>query len=174
MLIFSTTLAFAQDSTKNEIDLTNEELILIFGISSGVVIGLFLFLARDIVLRKKTDYEKGKFESQKDRTYEKYHSDWFDDSTETIGSKEIFEESEEFRKASLNSSLPKYYEVLGIKLDATQNEIKNRYRSLAKEHHPDKTSDPKSEETMVEINKAYEVLSDKERKKNYDKYYKQD
>src|SRR3970040_293121 len=61
--------------------------------------------------------------------------------------------------------------TLEIPKNATQNEIKNQCRRLVKEWHPDKNPDPKTKEKMAEINKAYEVLSDKERRNNYDKYF---
>lgn len=60
-----------------------------------------------------------------------------------------------------------YYNVLGIKKDATESEIKKAYRKLALVHHPDKGGD---ETKFKEIAEAYEVLSDPEKKSNYDKY----
>ena len=63
-------------------------------------------------------------------------------------------------------------EILGVPKNATQDEIKKQYRFLAKEHHPDKTTDKDSEKKMAEINEAYEVLSDQNRKELYDKYFK--
>ena len=55
--------------------------------------------------------------------------------------------------------------------NASNTEIKNRYRELAKQYHPDKNKDS-SEEKMAEINKAYEVLSDEKLRDEYDKFYK--
>ena len=55
--------------------MSDEEKIIIFGGFAIAVIGLFLFLARDIILRKTT-YDKEDLESKKDKTNEKYHSDW--------------------------------------------------------------------------------------------------
>ena len=52
-----------------------------------------------------------------------------------------------------------------------QEEIKNKFRDLVKKTHPDKTKKD-SEEEMVELNKAYEILSDKERREKYDRYLK--
>ena len=69
-----------------------------------------------------------------------------------------------------NSSLPNYYEILGIPKDATQENIKVRFRSLAKEWHPDKNKGKMADKKMIEINKAYEVLSDDKRRKSYDKF----
>jgi len=50
-------------------------------------------------------------------------------------------------------------------------EIRNKFRELAKKTHPDKTKE-NSEEKMAELNKAYEILSDRERREKYDKYLK--
>lgn len=60
-----------------------------------------------------------------------------------------------------------YYEVLGLKKGASDKEIKKSFRNLAKEHHPDKGG---NDETFKEINEAYEVLKDPDKKANYDKY----
>ncbi|MBC8251688.1 MAG: DnaJ domain-containing protein [Candidatus Nitrosopelagicus sp.] len=70
-----------------------------------------------------------------------------------------------------DNSLPNYYLILGLTNDSSQSEIKNQYRKLAKQHHPDRNKDP-SEEKMAQINKAYEVLSDKQLKAEYDKFCK--
>ena len=153
-----------------ELEVTDEEKIMLFSGFSIVVIGIFLFLARDVILRRKTSYDKEKLESKQDKTYEKYHSDWSDDYEE-LGKRKNTKESQEFRDAATNDTLPNYYEVLGVAIDATQDEIKNKFRDLAKKTHPDKTK-VNSEEKMSELNKAYEVLSDKERRETYDKYIK--
>jgi len=60
-----------------------------------------------------------------------------------------------------------YYEILGVSRDASQEEIKKAYRKLAHEHHPDKGGD---EEKFKKINKAYQVLSDEQKRAQYDKY----
>ena len=70
-----------------------------------------------------------------------------------------------------NKTLPNYYEILGINQSATLSQIKEKFRLLAKEWHPDKRKDS-SEERMTEINKAYEVLSNQKLRDEYDKYYK--
>ena len=62
---------------------------------------------------------------------------------------------------------------MGIKSDASAEEIKKNFRELAKKTHPDKTKE-NSEQEMIKINKAYEILSDEESRKNYDKYMKSD
>ena len=158
------------DELDMDLVVTDEEKIILFSGFSIVVIGIFLFLARDVILRRKTSYDKEKLESKQDKTYEKYHSDWGDDYEE-LGKRKNTKESQEFRDAAINDNLPNYYEVLGVANDATQDEIKIKFRELAKKTHPDKTK-INSEEKMSELNKAYEVLSDKERRESYDKYMK--
>ncbi|CAN6630646.1 dnaJ-like protein 1 [Trichomonascus vanleenenianus] len=66
-----------------------------------------------------------------------------------------------------------YYDVLGIKVDATDIEIKKAYRKLAIIHHPDKNpDDPTAHEKFQEIGEAYQVLSDKDLRKRYDEFGK--
>ena len=62
-----------------------------------------------------------------------------------------------------------YYEVLGVAKGASEDEIKKAYRALAKKYHPDANKDDKSAEAKFkEINEAYSVLSDKEKRAQYD------
>lgn len=61
-----------------------------------------------------------------------------------------------------------YYEILGINKTANQAEIKKAYRELSKKYHPDKN--PDGEEMFKEINEAYSVLSDSEKKNHYDRF----
>ena len=63
-----------------------------------------------------------------------------------------------------------YYEVLGIPKTASQDEIKNAFRSLAREFHPDVNKSPDAEEKFKEINEAYGVLSDEEKRAAYDRF----
>ena len=62
-----------------------------------------------------------------------------------------------------------YYKILEVPKDATQAEIKKKYRKLAVKYHPDKNADnPQAEEKFKEISEAYEVLKDPEKRKKYD------
>ncbi len=174
ILTFSVTLPESLQQEKlgqeksNEVNLSDNELILVFSVSISVVVGIFLYLARHLFSRKKDIYEKGAFDSQKNRDYEKYHSDWTSDDYRFDTDNK--NEDEEFKKSLQNSSLPNYYEILGVPKDASPENIKVRFRSLAKEWHPDKNKGKEADEKMIEINKAYEVLSDDKRRKSYDKF----
>lgn len=63
-----------------------------------------------------------------------------------------------------------YYEVLGVSKDASQAEIKKAYRQLSKKYHPDINKAPGAEEKFKEVTEAYEVLSDEQKRANYDQY----
>jgi molecular chaperone DnaJ len=62
------------------------------------------------------------------------------------------------------------YEILGVQRDASADEIKRAYRSLAREHHPDVSSAPEAEERFKEIVGAYEILSDPQKRQRYDAF----
>ncbi len=61
-----------------------------------------------------------------------------------------------------------YYEIMGIKRDATQDEIKRSYRKLARKYHPDVSKAADAEERFKEVGEAYEVLKDPEKRTAYD------
>ena len=64
-----------------------------------------------------------------------------------------------------------YYEVLGVEKNASENEIKKAYRKLAMKYHPDQNPGDKSaEEKFKEVNEAYEILSDADKKARYDQF----
>jgi DnaJ-class molecular chaperone len=62
------------------------------------------------------------------------------------------------------------YDVLGVKRDASEAEIKAAFRKLAKKHHPDQNKDdPKAKERFAEVNAAYEIVGDKAKRKQFDR-----
>ncbi len=61
-----------------------------------------------------------------------------------------------------------YYKTLGLDKKASEDDIKKAYRSLARKYHPDVNKDPKAEEMFKEVNEAYQVLSDSEKRQKYD------
>ncbi|MBX5446279.1 molecular chaperone DnaJ [Sphaerobacter sp.] len=63
-----------------------------------------------------------------------------------------------------------YYEVLGVSRDASAEEIRRAYRRLARKYHPDVNREEGAEERFKEINEAYEVLGDEERRAAYDRF----
>merc|ERR1719265_2379496 len=66
-----------------------------------------------------------------------------------------------------NADTTKFYKLLEVDKNATEPEIKKAYRKLAVKHHPDKGGDP---EKFKEITRAYEVLSDKDKREKYDRF----
>jgi molecular chaperone DnaJ len=156
----------------NEYDTISEsDQLFIFSICGIIIIGLGVFLARHSIIRKKTEYDTGEWDSKKNRDYEKYHSDWMSDEVnfERDGKKKLTDE--EFRKSLLANNLPNYYEILQIQKNTSQAEIKNQYRHLAKKWHPDREKSPDAERKMMQINMAYEVLSNPKRRKMYDQHF---
>lgn len=76
-----------------------------------------------------------------------------------------------FSSSSSSSSLKgNPYTILGVKGDATQSEIKKAYLQSVKKYHPDTNKDPKASTKFIEVQAAFELLSDKERKANFDNY----
>jgi molecular chaperone DnaJ len=63
-----------------------------------------------------------------------------------------------------------YYEVLGVDRNASEEDIKKAFRTLAFKYHPDKNSDPDAEQKFKEINEAHEVLSDQQKRAAYDHF----
>lgn len=61
-----------------------------------------------------------------------------------------------------------YYEILGVKKDATKQEIHKAFRQLARKYHPDKNKDKGAQDEFIKIFKAYETLSDEKKRKEYD------
>ena len=64
-----------------------------------------------------------------------------------------------------------YYDVLGLERGASEGDIKKAFRKMAMEHHPDRNQhDPKSEARFKEVNEAYDVLKDGQKKAAYDRF----
>ena len=71
----------------------------------------------------------------------------------------------------MSSQKRDYYEVLGVSKDTSKNDIKLAYRRLARKLHPDlNKTDPKAKEKFIELQEAYEVLSDENKRQNYDRF----
>ena len=67
--------------------------------------------------------------------------------------------------------MPNYYDTLGISKEASEKDIRQAFRRLARQHHPDVNPDnPSAEDKFKEINEAYTVLNDPESRKKYDRY----
>jgi molecular chaperone DnaJ len=68
------------------------------------------------------------------------------------------------------ASVKDYYEILGIPRDASDEDIKKAFRKLAFQYHPDHNKEPAAEEQFKQVNEAYQVLSDSEKRARYDRY----
>ena len=62
------------------------------------------------------------------------------------------------------------YEVLGVSKSASADEIKSAYRKLARKYHPDLNKEPGAEEKFKEVQEAYDILSDADKKAKYDQF----
>lgn len=71
---------------------------------------------------------------------------------------------------SNNNKKRDYYEVLGVAKNASLDEIKRAFRKLAMKYHPDRNKEPDAEQKFKEINEAYQVLSDNEKRNIYDQF----
>src|SRR5438552_7175967 len=63
-----------------------------------------------------------------------------------------------------------YYDVLGVQKGAGKDEIKSAYRKLALQYHPDRNKSPEATERFKEISEAYAILSDDEKRNQYDQF----
>ncbi|MBO6224054.1 MAG: J domain-containing protein, partial [Psychrobacter sp.] len=61
-----------------------------------------------------------------------------------------------------------YYDILGVKKDASDADIKKKYRKLVRQYHPDVSDDPDADNKIAEINNAYETIRDKDKRAEYD------
>lgn len=73
------------------------------------------------------------------------------------------------RMTTVRTSPTRYYDVLGLNPNATQNQIKSAYYKMSKLHHPDVTTCTKSHALFTEINEAYEILGNLRKRRMYDK-----
>ena len=153
------------------------DLVLLFAVSIAAVAGIALYISREAIARKKTPYDRGSYESQRNRDYEKYHSGWGDESAAGRGAGGLDDDldddfDDDFGGGATDGRFPDYYGVLDLGRDAGQGEVKQRYRELAKEAHPDRAGGAPgggdAVRRMALINEAYEVLSDPDRRKRYD------
>ena len=159
------------NKVSNGDSLSESDQIIIFAVAAIIIISVLLFLARDSIFRKKTEYDATDWASKKNRDYEKYHSEWMNDeiSFERKGKNKLSDD--EFRKSLLNQNIPDYYAILQVQKNASQDEIKGQFRLLAKKWHPDKKQSDDAEKKMAEINIAYEILSSTKRRKMYDQHF---
>lgn len=170
--------AYAQDAAGGDGEGPSEsDLVIIFAASIAAVAGIALYVSREAIARKRTDYDRGAYDSQRDRDYEKYHSGWGDESAAgggaDMGDGGGDGGEDEFRpgRPAAGARGPDYYEVLGLERTAGAGEVKRRYRELAKRVHPDRAGEEDGDgagRRMALINEAYDILSDPGRRKRYD------
>jgi len=154
--------------------ISESDQIPIFIIAAVIILGIFLFLARNAIFRRKNEYDDKDWESKKNRDYEKYHSEWMSDEQDFSGKEKKEIDENEFLKSLQGKNISDYYEILEIQKNASQSEIKKQFRILAKKWHPDKKHGPDAEKKMAEINMAYGILSNQKNRKLYDQYYQRD
>lgn len=129
-------------------------------------IAVFVYIARHSIMRRRTLYDdRHDLGSKEDRDREKYSSDWAD-GYEEVGSRTRRKSRGDDGGAS---GPPDPYMVMGVGRDATRADIKARYRILARQNHPDKSDRGDARERMAGINKAYEILSDPQKRDEYDR-----
>ena len=63
-----------------------------------------------------------------------------------------------------------YYDILGVSKNASEDDLKKAFRKLAFQYHPDRNKEASAEEKFKEINEAYQVLSDPEKRSQYDRF----
>src|SRR3990172_8386744 len=63
-----------------------------------------------------------------------------------------------------------YYDILGVSRSASKDDLKKAFRALARKYHPDVSSEPNAEDRFKEINEAYTVLSDDDKRAAYDRF----
>jgi hypothetical protein len=68
----------------------------------------------------------------------------------------------------MSVELPNYYELLGITASATDKEIQQAFRNMARKYHPDVCSDPSAAQHFIQVTEAYEILRDSRSRKSYD------
>ena len=115
IFLFSTSDVYAQDQVPV---LQTQDLVIIFGLFCISIIILVLYISRDVILRRKSRYDASKMDSQKNRDYEKYHSEWGDE----WGWREDKQKKDRYKI----SKDDEYYNILGVKKNATMSEIKSK------------------------------------------------
>ncbi|KAJ1667963.1 mdj1 protein precursor [Coemansia sp. RSA 1646] len=75
-----------------------------------------------------------------------------------------------FHTTSASRASKDYYDILGVKRDASQSEIKKAYYQLAKKYHPDANKETDAKERFIKVQEAYDTLSDESKRKSYDQF----